>query len=134
VNQNDRTVTFNKNVKVVQGDKTLLADEMKVWYRKNQKTGKFEVIKIDTVGHVQVSSRGQSIQGEHGTYNPETGLVTMHKNVRLIQGDSVVNTEQATLNLVTGKANFKGAKTKEAPGGRIKGKLMPTDFKGKKDK
>lgn len=132
VDQKNRTVTFNKNVKSIQGDKTLIADVMVVWFRKNAKTNKFEVVKVDVTGHVMAFSGNQKIKGEQGVYIPETGLVKMEKNVQLIHGGSVVNIEQATLNLITGKATFKGQKTKDAPTGRIKGKLMPADFKEKR--
>lgn len=120
----NQLVYLNKKAMVKEDNYLILADKMYVFYKAVDQN-KSEIEKIVAVGSVRASNGVQRVDGGYGIYNPTTKMVDLYDNVRLKQGNSILNGEWASLNLETGISTLK---SKEKDQGRIKGSLIPTDF------
>lgn len=122
INRSDRTITGKKNVSIKQGENTLTADTVVLYYNETKEN---RIQKIIATGHVVIQNAKNKIMGDTGTYNPLTEDMFMKGNVRLYQGSSYVKADKATLNMKTGESKLENQQTK----GRIKGTLNPNDLK-----
>ena len=120
----NQLVYLNKKAMVKEDNYLILADKMYVFYKAVDQN-KSEIEKIVAVGSVRASNGVQRVDGGYGIYNPTTKMVDLYDNVRLKQGNSILNGDWASLNLETGISTLK---SKEKDQGRIKGSLIPTDF------
>lgn len=123
IKQNDRTITALKNVVVTQNGRKITADKMVLHYDNNNK-----IHKIEAIQNVVAESENNKITGKYGVYIPSKSLIEMNENVRLYQGDSHIDGSVATLNLATGESSLTPLSENN---GRIKGKLIPAELKGK---
>jgi lipopolysaccharide export system protein LptA len=131
VKKEGSVAVFTGKVEAVQGDMTLLADEVRVYYEGGQKTEGGQssglsgsVSRIDSRGNVRITSRGDSAEGDWAVYDVPRQLVTMGGRVVLRQGGTVVRGSRLELNLDSGKANFQGLPNLQGEQ-RVRGEFVP---------
>jgi lipopolysaccharide export system protein LptA len=144
--QNEGSVAkFLGKVEAVQGDMTLLSDEVRVYYQDSKSkpadagpkassgmTG--SVTRIDSRGNVRITSRGDTAEGDWAVYDVGRQLVTMGGRVVLHQGESVVRGSRLELNLNSGQARVVGLPNLQGEQ-RVRGEFTPaTNNKGTSDK
>ena len=122
VDQAKKIIVGKKDVLVIHNENHLTADKITLYYRKNAKD---KVKKIIAEGKVTVDNGKNKITGDKGEYDPMTEKMKMSGNVCLYQGDSFVNSDEATFDMKTGQSDLKI----DQPGGRVKGRLSPSDLK-----
>lgn len=122
VNQVQKTLsTLGKTTIYHQGN-ILKADKVVTYYTNNKNN---QIEKVIATGNVSVNNGKQTMQGDRGTYYPNTRKILMEGNVKLIQGKNEVKGDKATLDLISGESDLKARE-------RIKGQLIPDQFKGGK--
>lgn len=144
--QNEGSVAkFLGKVEAIQGDMTLLSDEVRVYYQDSKNkpadaapktssgmTG--SVTRIDSRGNVRITSRGDTAEGDWAVYDVGRQLVTMGGRVVLHQGESVVRGSRLELNLNSGQARVVGLPNLQGEQ-RVRGEFTPaTNNKGTSDK
>lgn len=130
IDQIPQTITAIKDVTVLQDGKTITADKMVLDYYTKKQNKNESIRQIEAFGHVVAKNDIQKITGDHGLYDPKKGTIVMDGHVVLHQGDSHMNGETATINMNTGEGTLTPKKGQKAT--RIRGRLIPQDFKGDK--
>lgn len=122
---------FLGKVEAIQGDMTLLSDEVRVYYQTGKdKSGQEEssltgsVTRIDSRGNVRITSRGDKAEGDWAVYDIGRQLVTMGGRVVLHQGGSVVRGSRLELNLDTGQTRVQGMASTQGDQ-RVRGEFTP---------
>lgn len=105
----------------------ITADKLYVFYDSKAET----VIKSVAVGNMTVQNETQKIQGEYGVYTTATEVASVYDNVVLTEKDSVLKGSYASLNLKTGVSSLTAPKRTGGQKGRVKGSIVPNNFKGK---
>jgi lipopolysaccharide export system protein LptA len=125
VEQNSQIATFLGNVDAVQGDMSLRADELRVYYitdEQRQAGGSDQSIRrIEAEGHVLVTTPTETAAGDSGIYDPITRKVVLEGNVVLTRGDNVVRGARLDSDLASGISTVTAApvaKGSTAPGKR----------------
>lgn len=120
-----KEATFKGNVKVVQGDTTLLSDVLVVFYDNNDPAnaaakgnapakssaaakaampgpaGSSSIRRLEAKGHVIVTQKDQVVTGETAIYDTKTNLTTMLGHVVLTQGPNVVKGDRLIVDMTT---------------------------------
>ncbi len=121
---------FLGKVEAIQGDMTLLSDEVRVYYETGAKSGEASssligsVTRIDSRGNVRITSRGDTAEGDWAVYDVGRQLVTMGGRVVLHQGGSVVRGSRLELNLDTGQTRVQGMASTQGDQ-RVRGEFTP---------
>ncbi len=129
---------FTGKVEAIQGEMTLLSDEVRVYYQTgNEQSGQVKsgltgsVSRIDSRGNVRITSRGDTAEGDWAVYDVARQLVTMGGRVVLHQGGSVVRGSRMELNLDTGQARVQGVASTQGDQ-RVRGEFTPATGDSKK--
>lgn len=128
VRQNERIAIFSGNVDATQGDRSLRADELTVYY--GEEAGGQSIRKIEAVGRVVVAEPGQVARGDRGLYDPVAGKVTLEGNVILTRGENVVRGGRLELDLATGIAVVRAARAGGPPDERVRALFVPEQRRG----
>ncbi len=119
VRQSERVANFMGNVVAVQGDMTLKADTVKVFYSlddKNSQTTRID--RIDAAGSVNIQSPRESATGNWGIYDVGRELLTLGGAVTLKRGETLVKGSRLELDLKTGKSRMVSASSADEFGPR----------------
>jgi len=108
VEQSTQTATFLGAVDVKQGDLTLRADTLIVHYRDTQADSENSIHLIEVIGNVFFATPSETAQGNSGTYDVDTGIISLAGNVILTNADAVLRGDKATMNLETGQSQVTG--------------------------
>lgn len=92
------------------------------------KGGKSEIRRMEAFDDVLISSPGEIIRARRGIYNTQTGIVTLHGNVKITRGDNQLNGDSAEVNLKTGVSRLLSS----GPG-RVRGLFAPGSRKNAGD-
>lgn len=65
--------------------------------------GRGDITYIQGFGNVRVETPGETVRGQRGTYNVDTGVVTLDGGVRMTQNNNVLAGEYAVVNLRGGR-------------------------------
>ncbi len=120
-------VLIEGNAEAYEQPNKLTADKLYVFY--DSKGEKIE--KSVAIGNMTAQNETQKIQGEYGVYTTATEVASVYKNVVLTEKDSVLKGSYASLNMKTGVSSLTAPKQKNGKKGRVKGSIVPNDFKGK---
>lgn len=120
VDQDKQIATFSGNVDGVQGDATLKADVMRVYYVQQDQaaggaqggnnsaasggvapSGNQNIKRIEADGSVVISQPDQTASGDHGIYNVPDGKVTLIGNVVITNKGNVVKGGKAVMDMNT---------------------------------
>lgn len=129
-------VILEKNAVLTDKGNIIKADKIYAFYQQNA-NGQEELERAIVVGNASASNQKQVISGQYGSYNPKTSLIDIYENVRLKQGNSVLNGAYASLNLKTGISSLTGGVAKDsqdtnAPRARVKGSIIPSELEQKR--
>lgn len=130
VRQDERLAIFSGNVDATQGERSLRADELKVFYAEERSAGGQGIRRIEATGRVLVAEPGQTAQGDRGVYDPVAGRIQLDGNVVLTRGDNVVRGGQLEMDLVTGTAVVRAARPGGPPGERVRALFVPQEGRG----
>jgi lipopolysaccharide export system protein LptA len=137
VQQEQQLATFTGNVEAVQGEMTLRADVLRVFYTQRREDGSAgsagaapaiggqnAIRRIEAEGHVFLSSPRETAQGDAGTYDVAAAKVTLEGNVVLTQNENVVKGASLDMDLTTGVSTVRSAPG--APRGeRVRARFVP---------
>lgn len=127
-----KEATFEGNVKVVQGDTTMLSNTLLVFYDGNEANGATKASKaaapaqaplggssairrLEAKGNVIVTQKDQVVTGETAIYDTKTNLVTMLGGVVLTQGPNVLRGDRLLVDMTTGISRV------ESDSGKVQG-------------
>ncbi len=120
-------VLIDGNAEAYEKPNKLTANKLYVFY--DSKGEKIE--KSVAVGNMTAQNETQKIQGEYGVYTTATEVASVYKNVVLTEKDSVLKGNYASLNMKTGISSLTAPAQKNGKKGRVKGSIVPNNFKGK---
>lgn len=123
LNSQEGTVLFSGNVIVTQGEMTLKSAEITIYYL-NEGTGDPQIIRIDALKDVILTSKGEIVTGKWGVYDAPKRLITLGGGVKLTRGDAAVEGELLQLNLVSGITTLDSATLSGTQEGRVKGRFL----------
>ena len=106
IRDKDKAATFSGNVKVVQGDTTMLCKTLVVFYDNDQSSkkpamksatpgpaGSSSIKRLEAQGGVVVTQKDSTVTGDKGVFDMRTNTVTMHGNVLLTKDKNVLRGE-----------------------------------------
>ncbi len=108
----------------VREDKRVRADEL-VAYFETGADGGIELVSIDAVGDVQISTPKEYASGRTGTYYVKKQLATLSGDVKITQGRNQMNGEYAEVNLETGVSRILAAPPGRSGLAPVRGLLVP---------
>jgi lipopolysaccharide export system protein LptA len=124
----DKAATFSGNVKVVQGDTTMLCKTLVVFYDNDQSSkkpamksatpgpaGSSSIKRLEAQGGVVVTQKDSTVTGDKGVFDMRTNTVTMHGNVLLTKDKNVLRGDRLIVDLTTGVSRV------ESNSGRVQG-------------
>ena len=126
----DKAATFSGNVKVVQGDTTMLCKTLVVFYDNDQSSspkktamktstpgpaGSSSIKRLEAQGGVVVTQKDQTVTGDRGVFDMRANTVTMHGNVLLTKDKNVLRGDRLVVDLTTGISRV------ESNSGRVQG-------------
>jgi len=139
VRDKDKVATFSGGVKVVQGDTTMRAKTLAVFYdgegstanaltsAKPGPSGQQRIKRLEAKGGVKVCQDEQVATGDTGVFDMQANTVTLLGNVVLSKGMNVLKGEKLTVNLGSGEAKIEGGK-----GGGVSALLLPATIEDEK--
>lgn len=111
VDQDQELATFSGNVDAVQGELSLRADRLRVFYtdQGEQPAGASAgagdnqgIRRIEAQGGVVLKQPGETAEGDAGVYDPIAGTMVLEGNVVLTRGENVVRGTRLDSNLNSG--------------------------------
>lgn len=138
VRDKDKVATFSGGVKVVQGDTTMRAKTLAVFYdgegstanaltaAKPGPSGQQRIKRLEAKGGVKVCQDEQVATGDTGVFDMQANTVTLLGNVVLSKGMNVLKGEKLTVNLGSGEAKIEGGK------GGVSALLLPATIEEEK--
>ncbi len=137
VRDKDNQALLSGNVKIVQAEMTLNADNVKIFYDR-PKNGDPQVKRLDADGNVVLNSPSEKATGRYGIYDVTTKQVTLIGNVVLTRGGSVLRGQRLAIDLDTGRSTLDGAGAggvakpgEPAATGRVSGRFVVPPRDGK---
>lgn len=127
VRDKDKVATFSGNVKVVQGDTTMRAESLVVYYDQDKsdagkepamKTaqpgpgGNSSIRRLEAKGGVIVSQNDQTVTGKTGIFDMRANTITMTGGVVLTKDKNVLKGDRLVVDMTTGVSRV------ESSGGR----------------
>ena len=116
----DKKAIFRGAVDATRGTTNLKSDELTVTYAEIKKpdgTTKTDATALDAKGNVTITTPRETITGDWAKYNPQTEMLVVGGNVKLVQGKTVLTGNEL-------QSDLKANKT-QMTGGRVKGSFLP---------
>jgi lipopolysaccharide export system protein LptA len=127
VRDKEKKATFSGNVKVVQGDTTMLCKSLVVYYEQDApgtgttKTGTAtmkaaqpgpggsqQISRLDAFGGVKVTQKDQVATGDTAHFDMRGNTVTLTGNVTVIQGKNVMKGDRLVVDMTSGVSRVEG--------------------------
>ncbi len=137
---------FEGNVTVKQGDSTMRAPRLKVYYEgslskkkggektvqsvqktKDGKASNQRIKKIEALGGIVITAKDQKATGDSGVFDMPSNTATITGNVVVSQGPNVMKADKIIVDLNTGTSRLESA-------GRVQGLFVPGSVKDKEPK
>ena len=133
----EQRAVYTGNVVVVQGETTMKAAHMTVFYERNNQEaqatenagggpGGAQLKRVEAKGDVVITSKDQVARGDNGVLDRENDRMILTGNVSLSQGENITKGEKLFYNLSTGVATVDG--------GRVRSLLVPGSDEAKEAK
>ncbi len=134
--QDKNMAIFRGDVEAIQGNITLKAEKMEVFYRQagqQSPTGGFGAVsRIEVENNVMLATPQESAKASRGIYNVDKQVITLVGNVVLTRDKNMLRGGQMVYNLKTQKSLLTSGKAVASPdgtvkstGGRVKGVFIP---------
>lgn len=135
----DKAATFSGDVKVVQGDTTMLCKTLVVFYDNDQSadakkpamksatpgpSGSSSIRKLEAKGGVTVTQKDSTVTGDRGVFDMRANTVTMFGNVLLTKEKNVLRGDRLVVDLTTGVSRV------ESDSGRVQGVFQSAPQQG----
>lgn len=136
----DKAATFSGNVKVVQGDTTMLCKTLVVFYDNGDQSadvrkpamksatpgpsGSSSIRKLEARGGVTVIQKDSTVTGDNGVFDMRANKVTMRGNVLLTKDKNVLRGDRLIVDLTTGVSRV------ESDSGRVQGSFQASPQQG----
>lgn len=142
---------FEGNVTVKQGDSTMRAPKLKVYYEgsmskkkdkdktgdsksvnavqstKDEKKSNQRIKKIEAIGGIVITAKDQKAVGDHAVFDMPSNTATITGNVVVSQGPNVMTGDKIIVDMNTGLSRLESS-------GRVKGLFVPGSVKDKEPK
>ncbi|WP_417449046.1 LptA/OstA family protein [Kordiimonas sp.] len=128
--QKEGRAIFKGAVVVKQGDMTLNADTLTVFYQAENGVENPSISRLDAEGGVKLTSDSETLTGEWGVYDVDRRLITLGGSVSFMQGESILTGERLEFDLVSGLAKLDGRASDD---GRVRGQFSVPSPKDNKD-
>ncbi len=115
------TAIFRGNVKVVQGEMTLVTAVLTVTYTEGEDGGNQEISRMEASGSVVVNSAGNSVSGDWASFEMATRIIVFGGDVIVSQGENVLRGDRLLVNLNNNTTYLESFSTDE----RVQGSFMP---------
>jgi lipopolysaccharide export system protein LptA len=116
IREQEKRAYFTGNVRVAQGQMTLHAGKMTVYYKSGTKSiaaGGADIERIDVSGNVKLSSATQKATADTGTFNMVSEVLVLNGNpVVLSDGGNVFTGCKLTVQMKSGLANLNSCGTR----------------------
>lgn len=114
INNADGTAVFAGNVRVVQGEMVMAANEVLVKYGTDQKS----IDQLIATGGVKITNLGDAAESKEAVYTIDSGVIVLSGDVVLTQGPSAMAGQKLTIDLKAGTGVMEGRVTTTfVPGG-----------------
>jgi len=133
VRQSEGIATFKGDVDAVQGDLTLSAQTLDVFYGDGAADGAEgangagqamgEIRRVEAHGDVVVSSPREIARGSDGVYDLTTRRITLTGDVVLTRDDNVLRGNRLEIDLASGVSRLRAA----GPDGRVRARFAPAE-------
>lgn len=119
---NEKRIVWTGNVHAVQGDSSLRADRLEVYYSgEDGGEGWGDIDRIIAVANVYYETPTQRARGDRGLYLMSEETITLTGDVVITQGENTITTDRFVTELATGDSQFGD----ESTGGRVRMVLQP---------
>lgn len=114
LHQQEQFAIFTGRVVAVQGDSTLRAPKLIVYYDQDSSGKDVEasptgaIKRLEAVGGVIITSKDQRATGSRGVFDMKTNRATLFGNVVLVQGSNVIRGKTLVVDLKTGLSRVQG--------------------------
>lgn len=116
VEQARRVAVFSGKVQAIQGEMTLSADRLEVFYAESGGAGETaggigqgtQITRIEAEGNVQVANPSDTAVGDRGVYDVAAQTIRLEGNVVLTSGANVVRGAALDVNLQTNVSTVRG--------------------------
>lgn len=118
VRDKEKKATFSGNVKVVQGDTTMLCRSLEVFYEQDSPGtmkaaqpgpgGSQQISKLHASGGVKVTQKDQIATGDTAHFDMRANTVTLNGNVTVIQGKNVMKGDRLVVDMTSGVSRVEG--------------------------
>ena len=125
VRQDQEAAIFRGEVRAIQGEMRLTADELVVHYRQGVDVVESSISRIDAQGRVFFSTPSETAQGNQGVYDVDDGVITLIGSVVLTRGENVIRGERLVLDLETGQSVIESGTSASGSTERVKGVFFP---------
>ena len=138
VRQQENLAIFRGEVDAVQGDTSLKADELRVFYVSQDGNlpagGNNNIRRIEASGNVLLAQPDQSASGDRGVYDVPNNKVTLTGNVVLSNPDNVVRGNHLDYDLGSGVATVSAGSTEGSSPSRVRAvfQAQPAEPKGQR--
>jgi lipopolysaccharide export system protein LptA len=123
VRDRDRQAIFSGDVRVDQGNMTLNAATIRVFYERAG-GGNLAITRLDAGGGVRLTSPSELASARTGIYDVETRQLTFVGNVVLNRGESVLRGDRLVINLDNGRSTLDGSASASGEGARVTGRFV----------
>jgi lipopolysaccharide export system protein LptA len=138
VRQQENLAIFRGDVDAVQGDTSLKADELRVFYVSQDGNvpsgGNNNIRRIEASGNVLLAQPDQSAAGDRGVYDVPNDKVTLTGNVVLSNPENVVRGNHLDYDLATGVATVSAGGGEAGRSSRVRAvfQAQPTGAQGQR--
>jgi lipopolysaccharide export system protein LptA len=106
-----------------QGDREIRADALTAFFEP-KRDGTLEVVRMDAVGGVVITTPREVARGDEGVYNVRKGIATLSGDVKITRGETQLNGSLAEVNFNTGISRLLSSDTSKS-GKRVRGLFTP---------
>jgi lipopolysaccharide export system protein LptA len=109
IREQEKKALFDGNVKVAQGQMTLQATHMTVYYKSGTKSiaaGGSDIDRIEVSGNVKLASATQKATADKGNFDMVSEVLVLNGNVVLSEGGNVFTGCKLTVQMKNGLANL----------------------------
>lgn len=120
-----RIAVARGNAVASQEDREIRADVLTAFFEP-KRDGSLEVVRMDAIGGVVITTPREVARGDEGVYNVRKGIATLSGNVRITRGETQLNGALAEVNFKTGISRLlsSGPSTSKS-GQRVRGLFTP---------
>lgn len=115
------TAIFRGNVKVKQGEMTLVTAVLTVTYTEGEDGGNQEISRMEASGSVVANSAGNSVTGDWASFEMATRIIVFGGNVVVSQGENVLSGDRLLVDLNTNTTQLESFSRDE----RVQGSFVP---------